>query len=68
MGLGGPMKLFGNDYPTPDGTCIRDFIHVTDLAEAHILAANKSRVGSAARLQLNLGSGNAHRARSAEGG
>jgi len=32
------VRIFGTDYPTPDGTCIRDFIHVTDLAEAHILA------------------------------
>ena len=37
-GLNGEaMKIFGNDYPTPDGTCIRDFIHVTDLAQAHVL-------------------------------
>ncbi|MBB4658833.1 UDP-glucose 4-epimerase GalE [Parvularcula dongshanensis] len=32
------MQLFGDDYPTPDGTCVRDYIHVTDLAEAHVLA------------------------------
>ena len=32
------IKIFGTDYPTPDGTCIRDYIHVDDLAEAHILA------------------------------
>jgi UDP-glucose-4-epimerase GalE len=32
------LKIFGNDYPTPDGTCLRDYIHVTDLADAHILA------------------------------
>ncbi|RYZ14540.1 MAG: UDP-glucose 4-epimerase GalE [Alphaproteobacteria bacterium] len=56
VGLGGPMKLFGTDYPTPDGTCIRDFVHVTDLAEAHILAANRLTSG-ARSLQLNLGSG-----------
>jgi len=35
-----PFKLFGNDYPTPDGTCIRDYIHVLDLASAHIIALN----------------------------
>jgi UDP-glucose 4-epimerase len=35
---GKPMTLFGNDYPTPDGTCIRDYIHVSDLADAHVLA------------------------------
>jgi UDP-arabinose 4-epimerase len=56
VGRGGPMKLFGTDYPTPDGTCIRDFIHVTDLAEAHILAADRLAAG-AGNLQLNLGSG-----------
>ena len=56
VGLGGPMKLFGTDYPTPDGTCVRDFIHVTDLAEAHILAADKIAGGT--NLQLNLGGGN----------
>lgn len=55
VGLGGPMKLFGTDYPTPDGTCIRDFVHVTDLADAHILAAEKIAAGKS--LQLNLGSG-----------
>src|SRR5690606_26165069 len=56
VGLGGPMKLFGNDYPTPDGTCIRDFVHVTDLAEAHILAADWLAAGKG-NLQLNLGTG-----------
>ena len=35
---GNPITLFGDDYPTPDGTCIRDYIHVTDLARAHIAA------------------------------
>jgi UDP-arabinose 4-epimerase len=56
VGLGGPMKLFGTDYPTPDGTCVRDFIHVTDLAEAHILAADRI-AGTNSSLQLNLGVG-----------
>jgi UDP-glucose-4-epimerase GalE len=56
VGLGGPMKLFGSDYPTPDGTCIRDYIHVTDLAEAHLLAADRLSEG-AGSLQLNLGTG-----------
>ncbi|HWA44108.1 MAG TPA: UDP-glucose 4-epimerase GalE, partial [Hypericibacter adhaerens] len=56
VGLGGAMKLFGTDYPTPDGTCLRDYIHVTDLASAHILAAD--RLNSAeGNLQLNLGTG-----------
>jgi UDP-glucose 4-epimerase len=31
------LKVFGNDYPTPDGTCVRDYVHVTDLAQAHLL-------------------------------
>jgi UDP-glucose-4-epimerase GalE len=35
-GLGGRMKVFGTDYPTPDGTCLRDYIHVSDLATAHV--------------------------------
>jgi len=39
------FKLFGNDYPTKDGTCIRDYIHVLDLAEAHLLALNNSSKG-----------------------
>lgn len=37
-GKGPPLKLFGDDYPTPDGTCIRDYIHVADLASAHVKA------------------------------
>lgn len=39
LGKGNGLKLFGDDYPTPDGTCVRDYIHVEDLAEAHLLAA-----------------------------
>ncbi len=35
-----PIKVFGTDYPTPDGTCLRDYVHVTDLADAHLLALN----------------------------
>jgi UDP-arabinose 4-epimerase len=58
IGMGGPMKLFGTDYPTPDGTCLRDYVHVTDLAEAHILAAD--RISQGGNLQLNLGGGQAH--------
>jgi UDP-glucose-4-epimerase GalE len=37
LGKRGPVTVFGADYPTPDGTCVRDYIHVTDLAEAHVL-------------------------------
>jgi UDP-glucose-4-epimerase GalE len=56
VGLGGPMRLFGTDYPTPDGTCVRDFIHVSDLADAHILAADRI-ASEKGNLQLNLGVG-----------
>ena len=39
------MTLFGDDYPTPDGTCIRDYIHVEDLASAHLLAIEATAAG-----------------------
>lgn len=39
LGIIPPLQVFGSDYPTPDGTCVRDYIHVDDLAEAHILGA-----------------------------
>lgn len=50
------MAIFGTDYPTPDGTCIRDFIHVTDLARAHV-AAIEHLVGGGASTILNCGYG-----------
>ena len=40
LGQTPPLKIFGNDYPTPDGTCIRDYVHVEDVADAHLLALN----------------------------
>ncbi len=40
-GIGGELRLFGDDYPTPDGTCVRDFIHVMDLADAHLAALDR---------------------------
>jgi UDP-glucose-4-epimerase GalE len=49
------VKIFGDDYPTPDGTCIRDYIHVDDLAAAHVAALEKLKSGS--QLKLNLGTG-----------
>jgi UDP-glucose 4-epimerase len=49
------IKIFGVDYPTPDGTCIRDYIHVSDLADAHLLALGK--LGGEERLIFNLGNG-----------
>ncbi len=45
------IEIFGTDYPTPDGTCVRDYIHVDDLAEAHLLALEKLRAGQGAALQ-----------------
>ena len=42
---GRPAKIFGDDYPTPDGTCIRDYIHVADLAEAHVAACRLVAAG-----------------------
>lgn len=55
------LEVFGSDYPTSDGTCIRDYIHVTDLAEAHALAAEylQGQTGGAFT-PLNLGTGDAH--------
>ncbi len=51
------ISIFGNDYPTRDGTCIRDYIHVTDLASAHVLALEYiAKQGKS--LTLNLGTGN----------
>lgn len=49
------IRIYGNDYPTPDGTCIRDYIHVSDLADAHILALRA--LDAKSRLILNLGNG-----------
>lgn len=51
------ISIFGDDYDTHDGTCVRDYIHVSDLSEAHILAVNKLREGFNSNI-YNLGSGN----------
>jgi UDP-arabinose 4-epimerase len=56
QGRGGPLSLFGTDYPTPDGTAVRDYIHVADLAQAHILALAALDKGTP-ELRLNLGTG-----------
>ena len=56
QGAGGPLKLFGDDYPTPDGTCVRDYIHVDDLAQAH-LAALDWMDGHEGAQCFNLGNG-----------
>lgn len=52
------ISIFGDDYPTSDGTCIRDYIHVEDLATAHLAALKK--LGPGTVLQLNLGTGVGH--------
>ena len=53
---GKPVTIFGDDYDTPDGTCIRDYIHVDDLAQAHILAV-EHLLGGGASDQFNVGTG-----------
>ncbi|MFF4898239.1 UDP-glucose 4-epimerase GalE [Streptomyces sp. NPDC001068] len=52
-----PPRVFGDDYPTPDGTCVRDYIHVVDLAEAHVATARALAAGPGRELTLNIGSG-----------
>ena len=59
LGRRAAIKIFGDDYPTHDGTCVRDYIHVGDLADAHLLALEALESGRAAeqRLIYNLGNG-----------
>lgn len=57
MGRRPAITIFGDDYPTKDGTCIRDYIHVEDLADAHILALRAVEAGPARSSVYNLGSG-----------
>ena len=49
--------IFGDDYPTPDGTCVRDYVHVADLARTHVVAARRLLAGEALEPVYNLGSG-----------
>jgi UDP-glucose-4-epimerase GalE len=51
------IEIYGTDYPTPDGTCIRDYIHVDDLAEAHLLVLEKLKLGDGLRYNLGIGRG-----------
>ena len=51
------LDIFGDDYPTPDGTCVRDYIHVNDLAEAHVLGLDYLAEGQSAALNLGTGQG-----------
>jgi UDP-glucose 4-epimerase len=56
-----PVKIFGTDWPTADGTCIRDYVHVIDLIDAHIKALNS--LGAAGHEIYNLGSGSGYSVR-----
>ncbi len=58
LGQASHCEIFGTDYPTPDGTCIRDYIHIADLAQAHILAMQPGRQGF-----FNLGNGDGYSVR-----
>lgn len=60
LGRTPPLTVFGDDYPTPDGTCIRDYVHVTDLAEAHLRVLDRLEEGSC---RYNLGNGAGHSVR-----
>jgi UDP-arabinose 4-epimerase len=57
-----PVSIHGTDYPTPVGTCIRDYVHVTDLADAHVRALNLLRQGAGTAV-CNLGTGHGHSVR-----
>ncbi len=61
IGLRKELSVYGNDYPTPDGTCIRDYIHVVDLAKAHIIALqrllNKKNIEKVETFNLGTGTG-----------
>jgi UDP-glucose 4-epimerase len=60
LGRRASIRIYGDDYPTPDGTCIRDYIHVSDLAEAHLLALDALETDAAAKARLVLNLGNGH--------
>lgn len=57
VAAGKPPIVFGDDYPTPDGTCIRDYVHVKDLADAHIAALDYIAAGHDAETVFNVGTG-----------
>lgn len=60
-GLRDRVSIFGTDYPTPDGTCVRDYIHVTDLAQAHLLALDACAPGVHEVFNLGTGTGFSNR-------
>jgi len=57
LAAGGTPKINGDDYPTPDGTCVRDYLHVADLADSHLAAARALEAGRPLEPVYNLGSG-----------
>jgi UDP-glucose-4-epimerase GalE len=57
LGMRPALQLFGTDYPTPDGTCIRDYVHVEDLAAAHVDALHALRPGSCEAFNVGIGRG-----------
>lgn len=62
VGTGVPLRLFGTDYPTPDGTCVRDYVHVDDLADAHVLAVRALLDGASSdAYNVGVGSGFSNR-------
>lgn len=58
-GMGPELQVFGSDYPTPDGTCIRDYVHVNDLADAHVKALEHLAAGKES-IAVNLGTGSGY--------
>ncbi len=56
-----PLAIFGTDYPTPDGTCVRDYVHVEDLADAHALAMSSVEPGTTVAYNLGIGRGHSVR-------
>ncbi len=61
MGQQKSLKLYGDDYPTPDGTCVRDYVHVSDIADAHVRALERISPGECVALNLGLGHGVSNR-------
>jgi UDP-glucose-4-epimerase GalE len=59
---GAPLQVFGDDYPTPDGTCLRDYVHVSDLADAHVQAL-EALIEAGRSAAYNLGTGRPHSVR-----
>ena len=58
LGQRDKILIFGNDYPTPDGTCIRDYVHTRDLASAHLLAIQATDTNTAEVFNIGTGNGN----------